>query len=50
VVEEAAAAWLATAPQPPRAMFDHLHARLPVALEPQLAALQRHAGGADAHG
>ena len=50
VVEEAAAAWLATAPQPPRAMFDHLHARLPVALEPQLATLQRHDGGTRAHG
>jgi len=37
-------------PQPPRAMFDHLYARLPVALEPQLATLQRHAGGGGAHG
>jgi pyruvate dehydrogenase E1 component alpha subunit len=49
-VEEAAAAWLATRAQAPRAMFDHLYARLPVALDPQLAALQRHAGATDAHG
>ena len=49
-VEEAAAAWLAMEPQPPRAMFDHLYARLPVALEPQLATLQRHAGDGGSHG
>ena len=47
---QAATAWLATRAQAPRAMFDHLYARLPVALDPQLAALQRHAGGTDAHG
>lgn len=49
-VEEAAAAWLASAPQPPRAMFDHLYARLPAALQAQLATLERHAGGTGAHG
>ena len=33
-----------------RRMARHLHARLPVALEPQLATLQRHDGGTRAHG
>ena len=49
-VEAAAAAWLATEPQPPRAMFEHLYARLPAALQAQFAALERHAAGEGAHG
>lgn len=36
-VEAAAQAYLATPPMPPEAMFDHLYAGLPAALEPQRA-------------
>ncbi|RMF36618.1 MAG: pyruvate dehydrogenase (acetyl-transferring) E1 component subunit alpha [Alphaproteobacteria bacterium] len=38
-VDRAAEEYLATGPEPPRAMFDHLYAMLPEALQPQLAEL-----------
>jgi len=49
-VEEAAAAYLAIEAPEPRAMFAHLYARLPAALEPQLEDLERHAVAGAAHG
>lgn len=45
-IEAAAQAYLAAVPQPARAMFDHLHAALPRALEPQA----EHCAARDPHG
>jgi len=50
LVEEATQSWLALAPAPASSIFEHLYARLPAALEPQLAALLRHAGEDTSHG
>ena len=43
-VEAAAAAYLATPPQPPESMFDHLYADLPVGLAPQRERVRAEAG------
>jgi pyruvate dehydrogenase E1 component alpha subunit len=47
-VEAAAEAYLSTPPLPPTAMFDHLYAELPHALEAQREALLRSSGEEDA--
>ena len=46
-VNEAAEKYLATPHEPPEAIFDHLYAELPRALEPQRAAVMRRASSHD---
>jgi 2-oxoisovalerate dehydrogenase E1 component alpha subunit len=46
-IEGAVAAYLATAPQPAEAMFDHLYARLPAALAVERAEVAREAAADD---
>jgi 2-oxoisovalerate dehydrogenase E1 component alpha subunit len=50
LVEEASQAWLGLPAAPASSIFEHLYARLPEALEPQLATLLRHAGEDARHG